>query len=275
MLPRVRRQHGSMHTATAMFSCAHVRARARCRACSRVPLQSVLARCACCTAIARPCSRAWTDVPVLTESLCVLHLQVNLARLLNGLGDTSLLHPDSALGKTVHRSEQYDSLMLELRQEKEKNEQLRADLAKRCDPSLQGAIEPVRTELEMQHRDDLQHKLAGQTYEHKLDMQRVREQNDRDREQHDLTLKNLRQDNEKALQNLRQENEKALRDLTQERDKLRQEHDTLVSTHRKARSQITALTQERDALRLRCQRAESWSPPSFTELCSHGKARRR
>ena len=69
---------------------------------------------------------------MLTESLCVLHLQVNLARLLNGLGDTSLLHPDdSALGITVQRSELYDSLMLELRQEKEKNEQLRADLAKR------------------------------------------------------------------------------------------------------------------------------------------------
>ena len=77
MLPRVRRQHASMHPATVMFSCAHSRARAR---------------------------------PVLTESLCVLHLQVNLARLLNGLGDTSLLHPDdSALGITVQRSELYDS----------------------------------------------------------------------------------------------------------------------------------------------------------------------
>ena len=115
------------------------RARARSRSCSRVSLQSVLARCACCTVNARPCSRAWTDVPVLTESLCVLHLQVNLARLLNGLGDTSLLDPDSPLGMTVRRSEQYDSLMLELRQEKEKNEQLRADLDKRSidDRSLQ------------------------------------------------------------------------------------------------------------------------------------------
>ena len=131
MLPRVCRQHASMHPATVMFSCAHSRARAR---------------------------------PVLTESLCVLHLQVNLARLLNGLGDTSLLHPDdSALGITVQRSELYDSLMLELRQEKEKNDQLRADLKKRCidDRSVQGAIEPVRTELEMQHRDDLKSKLAA------------------------------------------------------------------------------------------------------------------
>ena len=158
MLPRVRRQHGCMHTATAIsraqmpvrvLSVPRARAcpcnlclrgapaRARCRACSRVPLQSVLARCACCTAIARPCSRAWTDVPVLTESLCVLHLQVNLARLLNGLGDTSLLHPDSPLGITVRRSEQYESLTLALRQQREangslwvENEQLRADLAK-------------------------------------------------------------------------------------------------------------------------------------------------
>ena len=131
MLPRVCRQHANMHPATVMFSCAHSRARAR---------------------------------PVLTESLCVLHLQVNLARLLNGLGDTSLLHPDdSALGITVQRSELYDSLMLELRQEKEKNDQLRADLKKRCidDRSVQGAIEPVRTELEMQHRDDLKSKLAA------------------------------------------------------------------------------------------------------------------
>ena len=145
-----------MHPATVMFSCAHSRARAR---------------------------------PVLTESLCVLHLQVNLARLLNGLGDTSLLHPDdSALGITVQRSELYDSLMLELRQEKEKNDQLRADLKKRCidDRSVQGAIEPVRTELEMQHRDDLKRKLDGQSREHRQHMQRAREQ-------HDLALQNALQ----------------------------------------------------------------------------------
>ena len=169
MLPRVRRQHGCMHTATAMFSCANARPRARYRAYSRVSVQSVLALCACCTANARPCSRAWTDVPVLTESLCVLHLQVNLARLLNGLGDTSLLDPDSPLGMTVRRSEQYDSLMLELRQEKEKNEQLRADLDKRSidDRSLQVVATSCSTELHMQkqlHQDDLQrHRhLAGQ-----------------------------------------------------------------------------------------------------------------
>ena len=75
---------------------------------------------------ARSFSRAWTDVPVLTESLCVLHLQVNLARLSSGLGGTSLLHPDdSARGITVRRSEQ--SLTLALRQQREANGSLRVE----------------------------------------------------------------------------------------------------------------------------------------------------
>ena len=142
-----------------------------------------------------------------------MHLQVNLARLLNGLGDTSLLHPDdSALGITVQRSELYDSLLLELRQEKEKNEQLRADLDKRSihDRSVQGAIEPVRTELEIQHRDDLKSKLAGQSREHRQRMQRAREQ-------HDLALQN-------ALQKLRQEHSTELERLLVQHSAQLQQH---------------------------------------------------
>ena len=238
---------------------------------------------------------------MLTESLCVLHLQVNLARLLNGLGDTSLLHPDdSALGITVQRSELYDSLMLELRQEKEKNDQLRADLKKRCidDRSVQGAIEPVRTELEMQHRDDLKSKLAGQSHEHRQHMQRAREQHDlalqnalqKLRQEHSTELDRLGQKHETRLRKERQEllvqhsaqlqqHQHEVQDLAQQKKNLDHERCQLNERlqQRDARivaleSQITALTQERDALRLQCQRAESWSPPSFTELCSHGKA---
>ena len=64
-------------------------------------------------ALARTCPRPEP------KSFC-LAVQVNLARLLNGLGDTSLLDSNaSALGITVQRSEQFDSLTLALRQERD------------------------------------------------------------------------------------------------------------------------------------------------------------
>lgn len=78
------------------------------------------AQCPMCSCTAQLSQRAVPDVPVRAHPQSV-RVQVNLARLLNGLGDTSLLRHDSALGITVHRSEQYDSLTMALHQERKAN----------------------------------------------------------------------------------------------------------------------------------------------------------
>ena len=202
MLPPVRRQHACMHAAT---DSENARARARWSPCSRVP---VLAHARMHCSHSRACSRAQTHVPGADpKSLRLLHLQVNLARLLNGLGDTTLLHPDnSALGITVRRSEQYDSLMEANGSMRIEIEKLRADLAE-----LRAWREKFATVPDLQRLKALQRQTEDSlNLLHHEQMEYAREKHEWELEHLRGELQVAREKHEWELQNLRREHQHTL-----------------------------------------------------------------
>jgi len=153
------------------------------------------------------------------------HLQVNLARLLNGLGDTTLLHPDnSALGITVRRSEQYDSLMEANGSMRIEIEKLRADLAKMqnrvqtncvCIDTYKTLHEhskrscrEMQTELTAAREKQLE--MQGVAARHQRALQHLRREHEHLNLQHQEDMQYAREKRERDLQHLRQEHQHTL-----------------------------------------------------------------
>ena len=219
--------HACMRRRTAKMP-VRVLAGARARACPCLRMHA-------CTAHARACSRAQTHVPGADpKSLCLLHLQVNVARLLNGLGDTTLLHPDnSALGITVRRSAQYDSIMEANGSMREEIEKLRADLAQmqncvqtsRCTGKNCVYTDTIKTMLEHSRaqRKELQRmqteltaarekqlEMQGVAARHQHALQHLRREHEHLNLQHQEDMQYAREKRERDLQHLRQEHQHTL-----------------------------------------------------------------